>query len=60
MVHARTELASGLQVSSIMRGLKGEANPPPMTFDPVSGRFAIADSNRITVVEFDLSSLSAR
>ena len=43
-----------------MRGLKGEANPPPMTFDPVSGRFAIADSNRITVVEFDLSSLSAR
>jgi hypothetical protein len=31
-----------------------------MAFDPVNGRFAIADSNRIAVVEFDISSLTAR
>src|SRR5262249_14699770 len=43
VLHAWTELASGLQVSSIIRGLKGDAKPPPMAFDQVSGRFAIAD-----------------
>jgi hypothetical protein len=57
--HAWTELASGLQESSIIWGLKDEAKPPPMAFDPVSGRFAIADRSRITVIEFDLSALNS-
>jgi hypothetical protein len=58
VLHAWTELASGLQRSSIMRGLNDDAKPPPMGFDPVSGRFAIADRNQITVIEFDLCALS--
>jgi len=60
VLHAWTELASGLQDSSIMRGLNDDAKPPPMCLDPLTGRFAIADRNQITVIEFDLSSLSAR
>ncbi|MBO0754450.1 MAG: hypothetical protein J2P54_01200 [Bradyrhizobiaceae bacterium] len=60
VLHVWTELASGLQSSSITWGLKDDAKPPPMCFDPVSGRFAIADHNRITVIEFDRSALSAR
>jgi len=59
VLHAWTELASGLQVSSITWGLKDDAKPPPMAFDPVIGRFAIADRNRITVIEFDLSALGS-
>jgi hypothetical protein len=59
-LHVWTELASGLQGSSITWGLKDEAKPPPMCFDPVSGRFAMTDRNRITVIEFDLSALSSR
>jgi hypothetical protein len=53
-----TELASGLQNSSIMRAFNDDAKPPPLGFDPVRSRFAIADRNRITVIEFDLSALS--
>jgi hypothetical protein len=60
VLHVWTELASGLQGSSITWGLKDDAKPPPMCFDPVSGRFAIAERNQITVIEFDLSSLHAR
>lgn len=60
VLHTWTELASGLQDSSIMRGLNDDAKPPLMCFDPLTGRFAIANRNRITVIEFDLSSLSAR
>jgi hypothetical protein len=53
---------SWLQVfrTAAYAGLKGGAKPPPMAFDPVSGSFAIADSNGITVVEFCFSSLSVR
>jgi hypothetical protein len=60
VLHAWTELASGFQESSIIWGLKDDAKPPPMGFDPVSGRFAIADCDRITVIEFDLSALGTR
>jgi hypothetical protein len=59
VVHAWTELASGLQNSSIIWGLKDDAKPPPMAFDPVSGRFAMVDRIRIAVIEFDLSALGA-
>jgi hypothetical protein len=60
VLHAWTELPSGAQSSSIMSGLKDDAKPPPMAFDPVSSRFAIADHNRITVIAFDLSALGSR
>jgi hypothetical protein len=60
VLHAWTELPSGAQVSSIMWGLKEDAKPPPMAFDPAAARFAIAASDRITVIEFDLSALSPR
>jgi hypothetical protein len=60
VLHTWTELASGLQSSSIIWGLKDDAKPSPMCFDPESGRFAIADRNQMTVIEFDLSALSAR
>jgi hypothetical protein len=55
VLYVWTELDSGLQNSSIM--LNNDAKPPPMAFDPVRGRFAIAASDRITVIEFDLSPL---
>jgi hypothetical protein len=29
-----------------------------MSFDPVNGRFAIADRTQISVIEFDLSALN--
>jgi hypothetical protein len=60
VLHAWTDLPSGVQSSSIMLGLEDDAKPPPMAFDPVEGRFAIAASDRITVIEFDLSALSSR
>ena len=59
VLHVWTELASGLQNSSIIWHLKDDAKPPPMSFDPAIGRFAIADRNRITVIEFDLSALGS-
>jgi hypothetical protein len=57
VLHAWTELASGIQDSSIVWHLNDDAKPPPMAFDPVRGRFAIADRHRITVIEFDHSAL---
>ena len=59
VLHVWTELASGLQNSSIIWHLKDAAKPPPMGFDAVIGRLAIADRNRITVIEFDLSALGS-
>ena len=59
VLYVWTELASGLQNSSIIWHLKDDAKPPPMSFDPAIGRFAIADRNRITVIEFDLSALGS-
>ncbi|GAA5531494.1 hypothetical protein [Herpetosiphon gulosus] len=43
------ELTTGKQISSIMHHL--EAVPPPMAFDPINRRFAVADATGITVIE---------
>lgn len=51
-LHVWTELNSGLQDGSIVWGLKDEAKPPPMAFDPVHKRFAIVNGDNITVIEF--------
>ena len=48
------------QDGSIVFGLEGDAKPPPMAFDPASNRTAIANDDKVTVVEFDLSVLSSR
>jgi hypothetical protein len=59
VLHVWTELHSGLQNSSIVWGLKEEAKPPPMAFDPASSRFAMADRNGVTIIEFDHSALGS-
>ncbi|MBC9880262.1 hypothetical protein G8O24_23325 [Bradyrhizobium sp. INPA01-394B] len=59
VLHAWTELSSGRQDGSIMWGLSDDAMPPPMAFDPTSGRFAIANRDTITVLEFNLPAFSA-
>jgi hypothetical protein len=60
VLHAWTELFSGIQSSSIIWGLKDDQKPPPMAFDPLGGRFAIAYGDQVTLIEFDLSALGAR
>ena len=59
VVHAWTELSSGRQDGSIMWGLSDDAMPPAMAFDPSSGRFAIANGDTVTVLEFNLPALNA-
>ncbi|MBR1173826.1 hypothetical protein JQ617_07660 [Bradyrhizobium sp. KB893862 SZCCT0404] len=59
VVHAWTELSSGRQDGSIIWGLSGDAMPPVMALDPSSGRFAIANGDTITVLEFNLPALNA-
>lgn len=54
VVHVWTELQSGLQDGSIISHLDGDAKPPPMAFDPASGRFAIVNRDTVTVIEFNL------
>jgi hypothetical protein len=53
IIHVWTELQSGLQVGSIMLGLDGEAMPPPMAFDPISRRFAIANGSMVIMINFN-------
>ena len=60
VLHVWTELASGHQDGSIVCGLEGEAKPPPMAFDAACNRFAIANGDTVTVVEFDRSGLNSR
>lgn len=55
IVHAWTELRSGLQEGSIMGHLEGEAMPPPMAFDPATNRLAIANGDTVTLIEFNHS-----
>lgn len=55
VVHVWTDLRSGLQDNSIFWGLDDDAKPPPMAFDPATSRFAIANGDTVTVIEFDLS-----
>jgi hypothetical protein len=59
VVHVWTELQSGLQDGSIMLGLEGEAKPPPMAFDPAGKRFAIVNRDTVTVITFNVSTLSS-
>jgi hypothetical protein len=59
VLHVWAELHSGRQDGSIIRGLKGDAVPPPMAFDPAHKRFAIAQGNAVTVIAFDHSALSS-
>ncbi|HEX9213267.1 MAG TPA: hypothetical protein VF901_22390 [Bradyrhizobium sp.] len=58
VVHVWTELPSGRQDGSIMWGLSDDAMPPAMALDRSGGRFAIANRDAITVLEFNLSALS--
>ena len=58
VIHVWTELQSGLQDGSIVSHLDSDAKPPPMAFDPASNRFAIANRDTITVIEFNRSALS--
>ena len=60
MLHVWTELRSGLQDGSIVWGLEGDAKPPPMAFDAARNRFAIANGDKVTVVEFDRAVLTSR
>jgi hypothetical protein len=59
VLHVWTELHSGRQDGSIVRGLEGDAKPPPMAFDAARNRFAIASGDQVTVVEFDRSVFSS-
>jgi hypothetical protein len=57
VIHTWTGLRSGLQDGSIIWRLGDDAKPPPMAFDPAGHRFAIADRDTVTVIDFDLSAL---
>jgi hypothetical protein len=59
VIHVWSELQSGLQDGSIMLGLDGDANLPPMVFDAVGNRFAIVNRDTVTVIEFNRSELEA-
>jgi len=59
IVHMWTELQSGLQDGSIMWHLEKGAMPPPMAFDAATKRFAIANGDIVTLIEFSHSVVSA-
>jgi hypothetical protein len=59
VVHVWTELSSGRQDGSIVWGLGEDAIPPAMAFDGSGGRFAIANGDAVTVLEFNLPALNA-
>lgn len=46
------QLASGFQTTSITQGASAEQTPPPMAFDPITRRFAIAVDDAVTVLQF--------
>lgn len=54
VVHVWDHLDSGLQESSIIWGTKPGGIPPPLAFDPTKNRFAIADGEAITVIQFSI------
>jgi hypothetical protein len=60
VVHVWVDLHSGLQDGSIVRGLKDDAMPPPMVFDPARNRLAIVNRDTVTVIEFNHLALSSR
>ena len=53
VTHVWDELNSGRQDGSIFQGMKEDAKPPPMAFDPKRKRFAIANGEAITVIELE-------
>jgi hypothetical protein len=59
VIHVWSELQSGVQDGSIMLGLDGDANPPPMALDPARNRFAIVNRDTVTVIEFNRSALES-
>src|SRR5262249_29180445 len=59
VLHTWTELCSGRQDGSIVWGLKDDAKPPPMAFDPAGKRFAITNGDTLTVIEFNHSSINS-
>lgn len=59
VLHVWTELRSGLQNSSIIWVLKEDGMPPPMALDPAGSRFAIANGDTVTIIEFDRSALGS-
>jgi hypothetical protein len=60
VLHVWTELASGLQGCSIIWGPRGRCEAAANVLRSGRGRVAIADHDRITIIEFDLSALSSR
>lgn len=54
LVHEWDKLDSGLQDSSIIWGTKPDGIPPPMAFDPTKNRFAIANGEAVTVIQFSI------
>lgn len=59
VLHVWKELDSGFQDSSIIWGLKEHKKPPPMAFDPTRNRFAIANGDTVTIIEFDVPALGS-
>jgi len=53
VLHVWTKLHSGRQDGSIVAGLEGDAKPPPMALDCLGKRFAIANGDTLTVIEFN-------
>jgi hypothetical protein len=56
VLHAWDDLNSGLQTSSISRGLAFP--PPPLAMDPLRCRFAVADQEHITIIQLNREILS--
>lgn len=59
VLHVWTDLHSGLQTGSIIWALKEDAMPPPMALDSAGKRFAIANGDTVTIIEFDRSALGS-
>ena len=55
VLHVWDGLDSGLQGGSIIWGLKENEKPPPTAFDAIGRRFAIANRDAITVIEFPIA-----
>jgi hypothetical protein len=54
VLHVWDGLYSGVQDGSIIWHLKENQKPPPMAFDAIGRRFAMANHDTITVIEFSI------
>jgi hypothetical protein len=59
VIHVWNTLQSGSQDGSIVHHLEGMSQPPPMAFDAQGCRFAIANGDALTILEFDRAALAA-